>query len=68
MPSMAEMVEAHLANVQREIANLNERKVAIDAEIKRLEDYITEGKATLLESVKPVEPEVQVQPVQSSLF
>lgn len=50
MPSMAEMVEAHLMNVQREIQTLEERKVAIDAEIDKLKGYLTEGSATLTEA------------------
>ena len=71
MPSMTEMVEAHLVNVQREIGNLQERKVAIDAEIAKLEKYLEDGKAELQGSVAPA-PEVEVkpaiQPVQSNLF
>lgn len=47
MASMIEMVEAHLANVQREIGNLNERKVAIDNEIGRLNEYLKVGIAEL---------------------
>lgn len=50
MASMVEMVEAHLMNVQREIQVLEERKVAIDAEIDKLKGYLTEGSATLTES------------------
>jgi len=50
MPSMAEMVEAHLLNVQREIQILEERKVAIDAEIDKLKGYLTEGSATFTEA------------------
>ena len=50
MPSMAEMVEAHLMNVQREISTLEERKVAIDADIERLKGYLSEGSATLTEA------------------
>lgn len=71
MPSMAEMVEAHLVNVQREIKNLEERKVAIDAEIAKLEEYLEEGKTELQGSVAPapeVEPKPAIQPVQSNLF
>ena len=55
MPSMAEMVEAHLLNVQREIQNLKDRKVAIDAEIAKLEEYLKEG-ATTLEADKAPAP------------
>lgn len=50
MPSMAEMVEAHLMNVQREIQTLEERKVAIDAEIDKLKGYLTEGLSTFEEA------------------
>lgn len=58
MPSMVEMVEAHLMNVQREIQALEERKVAIDAEIDKLKDYLEEGSATLTESQKVVKQDV----------
>jgi len=47
MPSMAEMVEAHLLNVQREIQTLEERKVVIDTEIDKLKNYLAEGQVTL---------------------
>tara|TARA_Y100000004_G_C8724089_1_gene331368 strand:+ start:348 stop:578 length:231 start_codon:yes stop_codon:yes gene_type:complete len=50
MPKMEEMVEAHLMNVQREIANLEERKVTIDTEIEKLKSYLSEGQATLTEA------------------
>lgn len=54
MPSMVEMVEAHLMNVQREIGNLHERKNAIDKEIEKLQQYLQEGQVTLLESKNAV--------------
>jgi DNA integrity scanning protein DisA with diadenylate cyclase activity len=44
---MAEMVEAHLLNVQREIQTLEERKVVIDTEIDKLKNYLAEGQVTL---------------------
>lgn len=50
MASITEMAEAHLSNVQREIGNLNQRKAEIDAEISRLQTYLEEGQATLLEA------------------
>ena len=50
MPSMAEMVEAHLLNVQREIQTLEERKVAIDSDIEKLKGYLSEGQVTLTEA------------------
>ena len=52
---MAEMVEAHLVNVKREIANLQDRKGAIDVEITKLEEYLKEG-ATTLEAQKAAQP------------
>ena len=55
MPTMAEMVEAHLTNVQREINTLQERKAQIDAEINRLETYLKDGAETLNTETKPVE-------------
>ena len=66
MPSMAEMVEAHLMNVQREIQTLEERKVAIDAEIDKLKGYLTEGSATLTEAKSTVE--VQQDAPASTVF
>ena len=54
MPSMAEMVEAHLLNVQREIQTLEERKVAIDSDIEKLKGYLSEGSATLTEAKSTV--------------
>ena len=72
MPSMADMVEAHLVNVQREIATLQERKVAIDAEIAKLESYLQEGKQQLQQAASSSDEEESkpaIQPVkQSSLF
>jgi len=66
MASMADMVEAHLMNVQREIGNLNERKVAIDKEIEKLQQYLQEGQTTLLEyrsaAAKPVQQPTLVTP------
>lgn len=55
MPTMAEMVEAHLTNVQREISSLQDRKTQIDAEIARLEVYLKEGAETLNSETKPPE-------------
>jgi hypothetical protein len=51
MPSMEEMVQAHLLNVEREIKTLEERKVAIDQEIEKLQSYLNEGVDTLKEVV-----------------
>lgn len=49
MASMAEMVEAHLMNVQREIGNLRERKSVLEGEIEKLQNYLQEGQTTLLQ-------------------
>jgi|TARA_Y100000004_G_C8640089_1_gene296632 cell division protein FtsB len=43
MPSLKEMAEAHLLNVQREIQTLKQRQVEIGEEIKKLESYLEEG-------------------------
>ena len=43
MPSVLEMAEAHLLNVQREIATLEQRKVEIDQEVEKLKSYLEEG-------------------------
>jgi len=48
--NIQEMAEAHLQNVEREIATLNERKAAIDIEIGKLAEYLKQGRATLLEA------------------
>lgn len=67
MASMVEMVEAHLMNVQRELQTLEERKVAIDAEIDKLTGYLTEGSATLTEanSTQAVKQDAPASPVFS---
>jgi predicted nucleic acid-binding Zn-ribbon protein len=43
MASIVEMAEAHLLNVQREIQNLNQRKVEIDEELEKLSSYLNTG-------------------------
>jgi hypothetical protein len=66
---MAEMVEAHLMNVQREIQNLKDRKVAIDAEITKLEEYLQEGATTLEVANAPPQPVATPQePAANPLF
>lgn len=47
MPSMSEMVEAHLINVQREIANLQEKAVVLNKEVEKLKEYLAEGSEVL---------------------
>ena len=51
MPSMKDMVQAHLLNVEREIQTLEDRKVSIDQEIEKLRSYLGEGVSTLKEVV-----------------
>ncbi len=53
MVTLEQMAEAHLLNVQREIASLNERKTQIDGEIKRLTDYLNEGISVLKNKEAP---------------
>lgn len=50
MASMLEMVEAHLLNVEREIHALKERKVLLDQDLEKMEVYLSEGRAVLLEA------------------
>ena len=50
MVTLAQMAEAHLVNVQREIANLRESHRKIEEEIKRLTEYLDEGVKTLNDS------------------
>lgn len=55
MSTVAEMAEAHLLNVQREIQNLNERKVQIDQEIEQLTSYLNDGAKELQEAQSEAE-------------
>jgi hypothetical protein len=41
--TLAQLAEAHLMNVQREISALNNEKSKIDAEIQRLTEYLNNG-------------------------
>ena len=50
MASMLEMEQAHLLNVEREIAALKERKVALEQDIEKMEIYLLEGRSVLLEA------------------
>ena len=40
MTSILEMAEAHVLNVQREIQNLEQRKVEINNQIQNLTEYL----------------------------
>ena len=55
MPSVLEMAEAHLLNVQREIATLEQRKVEIDQEVEKLKSYLEEGVQQLQADAPAVE-------------
>ena len=52
-PSLEEMAKVHLMNVEREIVGLEEKRVAIVAEVERLSLYLQQGRATLA----PIKPE-----------
>ena len=43
MASTKEMAEAHLKNVENQIQQLIQQKVAIDSDIERLRGYLEEG-------------------------
>ena len=43
MTSILEMAEAHVLNVQREIQNLEQRKLEIDNQIQNLTEYLQGG-------------------------
>lgn len=68
MPTMIEMVEAHLLNVQREVNSLTERKNAIDNEIQKLQKYVTDGVTVLNEAKNATKPSVTDTLTQKSLF
>ena len=57
MPSLKEMAEAHLLNVQREIQTLKQRQVEIGEEITKLESYLEEGVRDLNEVGAEASPE-----------
>ena len=43
MPSVKEMAQAHLGNVQKAIADLEAQKAQLDDEINKLTAYLNEG-------------------------
>ena len=47
MPTVKEMAESHLGNVQKAIADLETQKNQIDDEIKKLQSYLAGGISTL---------------------
>lgn len=48
MPTIREMSEAHLVNVEREIQTLQQKGIEIKSQIEQLTSYLEEGKAELL--------------------
>jgi hypothetical protein len=48
MATIEEMAEAHLLNVQREIATLTEKKNQIESDIQKLTAYFNENAAILI--------------------
>ena len=49
MLSIIEMADAHLVNVKRELASLNETRLSVEKEIEKFTMYFQEGEATLLD-------------------
>ena len=49
MASTRDMAEAHLKNVEAQIQQLVQQKVAIDSDIERLQGYLEEGVKELSE-------------------
>lgn len=59
MITLEQMAEAHLVNVQREIANLQESKRKLEENIKQLVDYFDAGVKVLNERKTAVESSTQ---------
>lgn len=57
--TLVQLAEAHLMNVQREIAGLNEQKSRIEGEIKRLTEYLNDGVDAIRQAVQ-----VKADPVE----
>lgn len=69
MPTMIEMVEAHLINVQREMNTLTERKNAIEQEVQKLQNYLNDGVSVLNEAKDTAIKPTATEPLtQKSLF
>ena len=47
MVEVREMAEAHLKNVQQQLAELQNQKVRIEADMEKLSDYLQQGVAEL---------------------
>jgi hypothetical protein len=54
--TIVQLAEAHLLNVQREVANLNQNKVNLENEIQNLIKYAEEGN-NVVKAYKELNPE-----------
>ena len=61
MLSIIEMAEAHLVNVKRELASLNETRLSVEKEIEKFTMYFQEGEATLLDYRSQAQAQAQAQ-------
>lgn len=55
MPTVKEMAESHLGNVQKAIGDLEAQKVQIDEEIAKLQTYLADGVKVLQEGSSATE-------------
>ena len=67
MLSIIEMAEAHLVNVKRELASLNETRLSVEKEIEKFTMYFQEGEATLLDYRSQAQAQAQAQAQQPNL-
>mgnify|MGYP001437165997 FL=1 len=61
MATLREMAQAHLLNVQQQIADLENQKNQIDIDIKTLSDYLEQGVSELEEESTASEEAEQVE-------
>ena len=61
MATLREMAQAHLLNVQQQIADLENQKNQIDIDIKTLNDYLEQGVSELEEESTASEEAEQVE-------
>ena len=61
MLSIIEMAEAHLINVKRELASLNDTRLSVEKEIEKFTMYFQEGEATLLDYRSQAQAQAQAQ-------
>ena len=62
MVTLEQMSEAHLVNVQREIANLQEAKKKVESDIEKLTEYLNEGIKVLNDSKASTQTQNVVAP------